>query len=181
MSFASGQQGPSKHNWPDYLVFFSQLEPTLRNLLRSSSYAECYRSWNTAWHDDWRRKGDMVIWCLDPSVQQGWREQNKLIHEASWKKAMEKHEMHFDRILDGFKKEASLGWERGTRSTPSWSRPKWSQPVESASSWYGRWQWPWASRKDEERFYWKSQWVPYWEQLTTIWRRPSKTHRHLWS
>ena len=50
------------HFWPDYLVFFAQLEPVLDSLALSS-YDECWRSWNTAWHHDWRRKGDIVVWC----------------------------------------------------------------------------------------------------------------------
>ncbi|THC98116.1 hypothetical protein EYZ11_002404 [Aspergillus tanneri] len=58
---ASGYQQKFPHDWPDYLVFFAQLEPTLKPLLRSSSYAECHRTFNSAWHDDWRRRGDIVI------------------------------------------------------------------------------------------------------------------------
>ena len=26
---------------------------------------ECKRLFNSHWHDDWRRVGDVVIWCLD--------------------------------------------------------------------------------------------------------------------
>jgi phosphatidylinositol glycan class B len=181
MSSVSGQQPPSNHNWPDYLVFFSQLEPTLHNLLRSSSYAECYRAWNTAWHDDWRRKGDMVVWCLDPSVQREWRENNKLIHKTSWEKAMEKKGKLFDKIVDGFRKESALGWGQTTRSIPLWSRPKWSWSPKSPVQWQDRWQWPWTSRKGGNWLYGKSARVPYWEQLTKIWRRPSKSNRYLWS
>jgi GPI mannosyltransferase 3 len=51
--------------WPDHLVFFEQLEPTLRKLLRDSAYSECWRGFNTHFHDDWRRVGDVVVWCLD--------------------------------------------------------------------------------------------------------------------
>lgn len=98
---------PPVHHWPDYLVFFAQLEPTLQNLLRSSFYAECYRTWNTAWHDDWRRKGDVVVWCIDPIAQQEWREHNRLLHEATWKKATQNREKQFDRIIEVFKKEAT--------------------------------------------------------------------------
>ena len=61
------------HYWPDYLVFFAQLEPTLRDILNgnghssssSISYTECWRTWNTAWHHDWRRRGDILVWCPD--------------------------------------------------------------------------------------------------------------------
>ncbi|KIX93799.1 uncharacterized protein Z520_10424 [Fonsecaea multimorphosa CBS 102226] len=56
--------------WPDYLVFFTQLEPTLQVILRGSGYGECKRLFNSHWHDDWRRHGDVVVWCLDPARQQ---------------------------------------------------------------------------------------------------------------
>ncbi|KAE8326772.1 GPI mannosyltransferase 3 [Aspergillus sergii] len=66
-------QKATPHEWPDYLIFFAQLEPTLHSLLRSSSYGECWRTWNTAWHDDSRRRGDIIVWCLDPTEQAAWR------------------------------------------------------------------------------------------------------------
>src|SRR6202012_5188284 len=44
--------------WPDYLVFFAQLEPTMQTALRGSAYGECKRLFNSHWHDDWRRAGD---------------------------------------------------------------------------------------------------------------------------
>ncbi|KAL9042597.1 MAG: hypothetical protein Q9214_003731 [Letrouitia sp. 1 TL-2023] len=51
--------------WTEYLVFFEQLEPTMKGLLQGSGYSECWRGWNTFAHDDWRRKGDVMVWCLD--------------------------------------------------------------------------------------------------------------------
>jgi phosphatidylinositol glycan class B len=60
--------------WPDYLVFFAQLEPTMQASLRGSAYAECWRLFNSQWHDDWRRVGDVVVWCLDPTLQDRWAE-----------------------------------------------------------------------------------------------------------
>ncbi|OCT46705.1 GPI mannosyltransferase 3 [Cladophialophora carrionii] len=64
----TGQRKP----WPDYLVFFAQLEPTMQAALRGSAYAECWRGFNSQWHDDWRRVGDVVVWCLDPTLQELW-------------------------------------------------------------------------------------------------------------
>ncbi|KUL88447.1 hypothetical protein ZTR_05504 [Talaromyces verruculosus] len=89
---------PLYHEWPDYLVFFAQLEPTIRTALRSSSYGECWRTWNTAWHDDSRRKGDVVVWCLDPNEQQEWR---KLQH----KKQSDRREKQLDRVISRFEKQ----------------------------------------------------------------------------
>lgn len=51
--------------WPDYLVFFEQLEPTMNGVLDRTRYSECWRTFNTHWHDDWRRRGDVVVHCLD--------------------------------------------------------------------------------------------------------------------
>ncbi|KIX00315.1 uncharacterized protein Z518_10454 [Rhinocladiella mackenziei CBS 650.93] len=59
--------GQGRRPWPDYLVFFAQLEPTLQSALRGSGYLECKRLFNSHWHDDWRRAGDVVVWCLDAS------------------------------------------------------------------------------------------------------------------
>ncbi|KAK5195143.1 glycosylphosphatidylinositol anchor biosynthesis [Exophiala xenobiotica] len=59
--------GRNRKPWPEYLIFFAQLEQTLAVALRGSGYIECKRLWNSAWHDDWRRTGDVVVWCLDPS------------------------------------------------------------------------------------------------------------------
>ena len=53
--------------WPEYLVFFGQLEPQMKRLVgRASGYTECKREWNSHWHDDWRRRGEVVVWCLYP-------------------------------------------------------------------------------------------------------------------
>ena len=53
-----------KRNWPDYLVFFGQMESTMKRVIRGSGYVECQRFWNSFFHDDWRRTGDVVVWCL---------------------------------------------------------------------------------------------------------------------
>lgn len=50
--------------WPDVLVFFAQLEDVMRDVLGGSLYGECWRGFNSQWHDDWRRRGDVVVWCL---------------------------------------------------------------------------------------------------------------------
>ena len=53
--------------WPEYLVFFEQLEPLMKRVgVQSSGYVECKRVWNSRVHEDWRRKGDVVVWCLYP-------------------------------------------------------------------------------------------------------------------
>lgn len=55
--------------WPEYLVFFEQLEPVIKGILIDTAYHECWRGFNTHWHDDWRRQGDVIAWCLrDPEA-----------------------------------------------------------------------------------------------------------------
>ena len=56
--------------WPEYLVFFEELEGLMRRVgvggVGGGPYGECKRLWNSRWHDDWRRTGDVVVWCLYP-------------------------------------------------------------------------------------------------------------------
>lgn len=50
--------------WPEYLVFFEHLEPVMNAILEDTLYEECWRGFNTHWHDDGRRRGDVVVRCL---------------------------------------------------------------------------------------------------------------------
>ena len=54
-----------RREWPQNLVFFAQLESELGEYLAGSRYKECWRGFNSHFHDDWRRVGDVVVWCLD--------------------------------------------------------------------------------------------------------------------
>ncbi|GAB7355023.1 hypothetical protein MBLNU459_g5625t3 [Dothideomycetes sp. NU459] len=58
------REAAGRSAWPEYLVFFEQLEPVMRGVLEGSGYVDCWRGFNTHWHDDWRRKGEVVVWCL---------------------------------------------------------------------------------------------------------------------
>ncbi|KAJ4988234.1 Alg9-like mannosyltransferase [Stagonosporopsis vannaccii] len=51
--------------WPQNLVFFQALEGELKGVLEGSRYRECWRGFNSHFHDDGRRVGDVVVWCLD--------------------------------------------------------------------------------------------------------------------
>ncbi|ORY12229.1 Alg9-like mannosyltransferase family-domain-containing protein [Clohesyomyces aquaticus] len=61
--FRKEQHGKSE--WPMELVFFEALEEELRRYLKGTRYKECWRGFNSHWHDDGRRTGDVVVWCLD--------------------------------------------------------------------------------------------------------------------
>jgi phosphatidylinositol glycan class B len=65
--------GRKLRKWPVYLVFFAQLEDTMREVLQGSMYYECRRFWNSHWHDDSRRQGDVVVWCLGKGEDGGLR------------------------------------------------------------------------------------------------------------
>lgn len=53
-----------RRSWPQYLVFFEHLEPQMKVYLKKAPYRQCWRGFNTDWHDDWRRQGDVVVWCM---------------------------------------------------------------------------------------------------------------------
>ncbi|KIW17484.1 hypothetical protein PV08_04678 [Exophiala spinifera] len=76
--------GEGRKPWPDYLVAFAHLEPTMTVALRGSGYVECKRLWNSHWHDDWRRTGDVVVWCLDGSRAANSKSagENAVLHET---------------------------------------------------------------------------------------------------
>jgi phosphatidylinositol glycan class B len=135
----------SLHEWPDYLIFFAQLEPTLHTALRSSSYGECWRTWNTGWHDDWRRRGDIVVWCLDPAEQSDW-------HKTQHQKLRAKREQQFDRVVSGLVKKAKKSSAPSSGSSSSNSRRLWDissyfqqkSSSSNASPWYSS-LWPFSS------------------------------------
>ncbi|KAJ5712303.1 hypothetical protein N7493_008771 [Penicillium malachiteum] len=163
------------HEWPDYLIFFAQLEPTMRSLIRGSSYGECWRTWNTPWHDDWRRSGDIVVWCLDSAEQDTWR-------SDTHRRAQETRERQFERILTSFKNEAARQQKRGWKSVVSSFR-SWSLSPSSFSftslkrsalslfSPHSSSHWPWKKRSRLDMFLanfrcgtsWHD-WVPSWPE-----------------
>ncbi|CAI6338605.1 unnamed protein product [Periconia digitata] len=55
----------NRRAWPQNLVFFDQLRPVLSDYLKGTMYRECWRGFNSHFHDDSRRVGDVVVWCLD--------------------------------------------------------------------------------------------------------------------
>jgi phosphatidylinositol glycan class B len=62
---ASSKVSISRRRWPQYLVMFEHLEATVLPLLKEKAYVEDKRLFNTHWHDDSRRKGDVVVLALD--------------------------------------------------------------------------------------------------------------------
>lgn len=60
--------------WPEYLVLFDSLAAmkgstatgnttTVGHVIDSAGYQECERFFNSHFHDDWRRRGDVVVYC----------------------------------------------------------------------------------------------------------------------
>ena len=54
-----------KKVWPEYLVFFEALEEAIDRMLTEKHYSFCWRGWNSYFHDDWRRRGDVLVWHLE--------------------------------------------------------------------------------------------------------------------
>lgn len=77
-----GKEG--RKAWPEYLVFFEQAEAVMGVVLRGSGYGECWRGWNSWRHDDWRRRGDMVVWCLNRRKGKGEGTKKKRRSFWSW-------------------------------------------------------------------------------------------------
>ncbi|KAL5336602.1 Alg9-like mannosyltransferase family-domain-containing protein [Aspergillus crustosus] len=176
------------HEWPDYLIFFAQLEPTLKRALQLSSYGECRRIFNTAWHDDYRRRGDVVVWCLDPSEQNQWRTEKE-------KRELEARDREFDKIIAQFRKPSST-WEQYTAtiknflpftSRKSWFESLWADLVpswlplpkltflklNSSSGWGSGWGlrgWDWSWRPWASRTRVLGIPLPRWSDLA-FWRR----------
>ncbi|KAL5362064.1 Alg9-like mannosyltransferase family-domain-containing protein [Aspergillus floccosus] len=179
----SAQHGPATyqnaipHDWPDYLVFFAQLEPTLQTLLRSSSYAECWRTFNTPVHDDWRRRGDVVVWCLDPAEQSAWRSRQR-------QRALEQRDRQFERIIQEFRNEARRQQKGWGRRSSLWQR--WTSGLFSPSR---TWSWPWDRRQQLQfQFPWpqtsSSAWDvswPSWDWLSSSRKKAQARYRELWT
>lgn len=89
-AYASRKLSPRDHihdtrrEWPDYLIFFAQAEKMTQVALGGSGYSECWRGFNSHWHDDWRRQGDVVAWCLFP--------ERKILKELELEQLMKKRQ-----------------------------------------------------------------------------------------
>ncbi|PYH92851.1 hypothetical protein BO71DRAFT_382652 [Aspergillus ellipticus CBS 707.79] len=120
-------QSHMPHEWPDYLIFFAQMEPTLSSLLRYSAYSECHRTYNSVWHDDWRRRGDIVVWCVDPDEQQAWSMKRR------GRRVEHRDNHYFESIIQSIKEHAT--------GKPKKQPPlgRWKSLFSSSRSW----SWPW--------------------------------------
>ena len=54
-----------RYSWPDRLVVFEALGNVWDGAGGGDGegYVECWRGFNSHWHDDWRRRGDVVVYC----------------------------------------------------------------------------------------------------------------------
>ena len=65
-----GYNDTKRYERPDYFVSFAQLEDQLSAVFAGAekrggfnlSYEQDWRMFNTHWHDDWRRQGDIIVW-----------------------------------------------------------------------------------------------------------------------
>lgn len=49
--------------WPSHLVFYEHIEPVVADYLSGTGYHECRRFFNSFFHWDPRRHGDIVVYC----------------------------------------------------------------------------------------------------------------------
>lgn len=52
-----------EYMWPSHLVFFEALEETIAPILKDTPYRECKRFFNSYFHEDPRRRGDVIVYC----------------------------------------------------------------------------------------------------------------------
>ena len=99
--------GP-KREWPDYLAFFAQLSPQLDVILHGSGYKECQggRIFNSHFHDDWRRRGDIIVLCAD---KERWEDEGVLIERARQREASHTWRQGYWNLLD----RAQWSWKKG--------------------------------------------------------------------
>jgi phosphatidylinositol glycan class B len=64
--FLEREVGTRERPWPRYLVGFEGIEGVLREWyegkMKGFQIREKWRGGNSMWHDDWRRKGDVIVW-----------------------------------------------------------------------------------------------------------------------
>lgn len=119
----------SRKEWPDYLAFFEQLEGLMRFQLRDSGYRECWRGFSTRWHDDWRRQGDILVWCLWPDRKQEERD----VKQETAKKAGQTLEKVKKKAQDQAANAKSQALLQKVRASTFLS--------QSSRFWWPRWPW----------------------------------------
>jgi len=66
VGFLKREVNTKERPWPRYVVGFEGVEDVLREYYESEmkgfKVRERWRAANSHWHDDWRRKGDVVVW-----------------------------------------------------------------------------------------------------------------------
>ncbi|KAI9259445.1 Alg9-like mannosyltransferase family-domain-containing protein [Phascolomyces articulosus] len=67
ISFLEKEIGQPDRLWPSHLVLFENLlemeDTKIEQLLTNDGYHECARFFNSHFHDDWRRQGDVLVYC----------------------------------------------------------------------------------------------------------------------
>lgn len=64
-----------KHTWPSHIVLFEALLPQVKEVLEDRGYRQEKRIWNSHWHEDERRRGDVIIlrWYERPVSRDSYR------------------------------------------------------------------------------------------------------------
>ncbi|KTW32122.1 uncharacterized protein T551_00804 [Pneumocystis jirovecii RU7] len=51
--------------WPSHFVFFENFISIIGNYITVVGYRECVRFFNSHFNDDWRRRGDVIVYCKE--------------------------------------------------------------------------------------------------------------------
>ncbi|KAF3987709.1 hypothetical protein FT663_03708 [Candidozyma haemuli var. vulneris] len=60
--------GTPQRPWPSHLVIFQHMEDVVSTFLQDTSYKECARFFNSYFHWDPRRWGDIIVYCQNESL-----------------------------------------------------------------------------------------------------------------
>ncbi|CAG8454931.1 2895_t:CDS:2 [Ambispora gerdemannii] len=60
---------PSREKWPSHLVIFQALLKDLEPFIDKAQYRQCAKFFNSHFHDDWRRRGDVIVLCRDNIIE----------------------------------------------------------------------------------------------------------------
>lgn len=60
-----GRPTENASNWPSHIVIFEPMESMLDSYVNGSNYHQCARLFNSYFHWDGRRRGDVIVYCRE--------------------------------------------------------------------------------------------------------------------
>ena len=69
-TFKSTEEDSGRRDWPSHIIAFDALTNTVEPVFQEHGYRQCKRYFNSHWHEDKRRRGDVVVWCQEKKINQ---------------------------------------------------------------------------------------------------------------